>query len=144
MKENKIPKNTRFLWQIRIGGLGIIPIAALFILSAVSRWFLIPAGVLTVFILLFLLWYLPHYFDSYEILFPKGAVIINRGVFIKTSHIMPFSRLVYAQSFSTPLAKAMGLAAVSLKAARSSVIIPELNVKDVNYFIDYLAKEADG
>lgn len=144
MKENKIPKITRFLWQIRIGGLGIIPIAALFILSAVSRWFLIPAGVLTVFILLFLFWYLPHYFDSYEILFPKGAVIINRGVFIKTSHIMPFSRLVYAQSFSTPLAKAMGLSAVSLKAARSSVIIPELNVKDVNYFIDYLAKEADG
>ncbi len=144
MKENTIPKKTLLLWQIRLGVLGLIPIAALFILSAVSCWFLIPAGVFTVFILLFLFWYLPHYFDSYEILFPKGAVIINRGVFIKTSHIMPFSRLVYAQSFSTPLAKAMGLAAVSLKAARSRVIIPEFSVKDVNYFIDSLAKEADG
>ena len=144
MKENKIPEKTLFLWQIRIGVLGAIPTAALFILSSVSLWFLIPAGVLTVFILLFLFWYLPRYFDSYEILFPKGAIIMNRGVFIKTSHIMPFSRLVYAQSFSTPLAKVMGLAAVSLKAARSSVIIPEFSVKDVNYFIDYLAKEADG
>ena len=144
MKENKIPEKTLFLWQIRIGVLGAIPTAALFILSAVSLWFLIPAGVLTVFILLFLFWYLPRYFDSYEILFPKGAIIINRGVFIKTSHIMPFSRLVYAQSFSTPLAKVMGLAAVSLKAARSRVIIPEFSLNDVNYFIDYLAKEADG
>lgn len=144
MKENKIPEKTLFLWQIRIGVLGAIPISALFILSAVSLWFLIPAGVLTVLILMFLFWYLPRYFNSYEILFPKGAIIINRGVFIKTSHIMPFSRLVYAQSFSTPLAKAMGLAAVSLKAARSSVIIPEFSVNDVNYVIDYLAKEADG
>ena len=144
MKENKIPEKTLFLWQIRLGVLGFIPTAALFILSSVSLWLLIPAGVLTVFILLFLFWYLPRYFNSYEILFPKGAIIINRGVFIKTSHIMPFSRLVYAQSFSTPLAKAMGLAAVSLKAARSRVIIPEFCVKDVNYFIDYLAKEADG
>ena len=144
MKENKIPEKTLFLWQIRIGVLGAIPTAALLILSSVSLWFLIPAGVLTVFILLFLFWYLPRYFDSYEILFPKGAIIINRGVFIKTSHIMPFSRLVYAQSFSTPLAKVMGLAAVSLKAARSRVIIPEFSLNDVNYFIDYLAKEADG
>ena len=144
MKENKIPEKTLFLWQIRIGVLGAIPTAALFILSSVSLWFLILAGVLTLIILLFLFWYLPRYFDSYEILFPKGAIIINRGVFIKTSHIMPFSRLVYAQSFSTPLAKVMGLAAVSLKAARSRVIIPEFSVKDVNYFIDYLAKEADG
>ena len=143
MKENKIPEKTLFLWQIRIGVLGAITTAVLFILSSVSLWLLIPAGVLTVIILLFLFWYLPRYFYSYEILFPKGAIIINRGVFIKTSHIMPFSRLVYAQSFSTPLAKAMGLAAVSLKAARSRVIIPEFSVKDVNYFIESLAKEAD-
>ena len=144
MKENAIPKKTLFLWQIRLGVLGTISTAVLFFLTAVSIWFLIPAGIFTVFILLFLFWYLPRYFTGYEILFPKGAIIINRGVFIKTSHIMPFSRLVYAQSFSTPLAKAMGLAAVNLKAARSSVVIPELSVKDVNYFIDYLAKEADG
>ena len=56
---------------------------------------------------------------------------------------MPFSRLVYAQSFATPLAKKMGLAALTLKAARSSIIIPELNSADVNYFIEYLTKEGE-
>ena len=69
--------------------------------------------------------------------------MINRGVFIKTTHIMPFSRLVYAQSFATPLAKRMGLSALTLKAARSSIIIPELNAEDVDYYIDFLAKEGE-
>lgn len=81
------------------------------------------------------------YFASYEILFPKGAIIINRGIFIRTTHIMPFSRLIYVQSYSTPLAHSMGLAALSLKAARSSVIIPELPVSDVELFIKSVTKE---
>ena len=62
---------------------------------------------------------------------------------VMATHIMPFSRLVYAQSFATPLAKKMGLAALTLKAARSSIIIPELNAADVNYFIEYLTKEGE-
>ena len=85
--------------------------------------------------------YIPAYFASYEILFPKGAIIINRGIFIRTTHIMPFSRLIYVQSYSTPLAHSMGLAALSLKAARSSVIIPELPVSDVELFIKSVTKE---
>lgn len=92
-------------------------------------------------LLIFVLWYIPAYFASYEILFPKGAIIINRGIFIRTTHIMPFSRLIYVQSYSTPLAHSMGLAALSLKAARSSVIIPELPVSDVELFIKSVTKE---
>ena len=120
MKENGIPKKTRFLWQVRISLIGFIPIAVL---------------------LIFVLWYIPAYFASYEILFPKGAIIINRGIFIRTTHIMPFSRLIYVQSYSTPLAHSMGLAALSLRAARSSVIIPELPVSDVELFIKSVTKE---
>ena len=56
---------------------------------------------------------------------------------------MPFSRLVYAQSFATPLAKKMGLAALTLKAARSTVIIPEFDAKDIDYYIDFLAREGE-
>lgn len=143
MKENLLPKRTALLWQIRIGGAGLILVIALCAFSFLSRWLLLAAAILTALLAVLLLWYLPRYFKSYEILFPKGAIVINRGVFIKTTHIMPFSRLVYAQSFATPLAKKMGLAALTLKAARSSIIIPELNAADVNYFIDFLTKEGE-
>ena len=85
-------------------------------------------------------WYIPAYFESYEILFPNDAVIIKRGVIVKTCHIMPFSRLVYVQSISTPLAKASGLAAISLKAARSGIIIPEMPRGDVEKFISAVTK----
>ena len=40
-----------------------------------------------------------------------------------------------------PFARSMGLAALSLKAARSSVIIPELPVSDVELFIKSVTKE---
>lgn len=85
-------------------------------------------------------WYIPAYFESYEILFPNDAVIIKRGVIVKTCHIMPFSQLVYVQSISTPLAKALGLAAISLKAARSGIIIPEMPRGDVEKFISAVTK----
>lgn len=143
MKENLLPKRTAFLWQIRIGGAGLVIVIALCVFAFLTRWLFLAAAIFAALLAVFLFWYLPRYFKSYEILFPKGAVVINRGVFIKTTHIMPFSRLVYAQSYSTPLAKRMGLAALSLKAARSSIIIPELNAADVNYFIDFLTREGE-
>lgn len=141
MKENLLPKRTALLWQIRIGLTGLILIIALCAFSFLTHWLLLAAAVLAVLLVLFLFWYLPRYFKSYDISFPRGAIVINRGVFIKTTHIMPFSRLVYAQSYATPLARAMGLAALSLKAARSAIIVPELNAADVDYFIDFLSKE---
>ena len=54
---------------------------------------------------------------------------------------MPFSRMVCANSLATPLARKMRLSALTLKAARSRIIIPELDQKDVRYFIDYLTRE---
>lgn len=143
MKENLLPKKTVFLWQIRIGIIGLILLAAICAFVFLTPLMLLAAAPVATLLAVFLFWYLPRYFKSYEILFPKGAVVINRGVFIKTTHIMPFSRLVYAQSFATPLAKKMGLAALSLKAARSSIIIPEFDAKDVDYYIDFLAKEGE-
>ena len=143
MKENQLPKKTVTLWQIRIGLIGLILLILVCAFGFLTRWVLLGGVVIAVMLAVFLFWYLPRYFKSYEILFPKGAVVINRGVFIKTTHIMPFSRLVYAQSFATPLAKKMGLSALALKAARSSIIIPEFDAIDVDYYIDFLAKEGE-
>ncbi len=143
MKENRLPKQTVLLWQIRIGLIGIILLIGISAFGLLTDWVLIGTAVAAAILVLLIFWYLPRYFKSYEILFPKGAVVINRGVFIKTTHIMPFSRLVYAQSFATPLAKKMGLAALTLKAARSTVIIPEFDAKDIDYYIDFLAREGE-
>ena len=143
MKENLLPKITVTLWQIRIGFIGIILLIFVCAFGLLTRWVLLGAAVVALILAVFLFCYLPRYFKSYEILFPKGAIVINRGVFIKTTHIMPFSRLVYAQSFATPLAKKMGLAALTLKAARSTVIIPEFDAKDIDYYIDFLAREGE-
>lgn len=143
MKENRLPKQTVLLWQIRIGLIGIILLIGISAFGLLTDWMLIGTAVAAAILVLLIFWYLPRYFKSYEILFPKGAVVINRGVFIKTTHIMPFSRLVYAQSFATPLAKKMGLAALTLKAARSTVIIPEFDAKDIDYYIDFLAREGE-
>lgn len=143
MKENVLPKKTCLLWQIRFAAASIILCAASGFLCFISSWFLILVGVIAAAGLIMLLWYLPHYFASYEILLPNGAIIINRGIFIKTTHIMPFSKLVYVQSLSTPLAKSFGLAAISLKAARSNLLIPEIDEDDVNAFISSITREED-
>ena len=143
MERASLPVKTLFLWQIRV-----------VMLTAVIVWFcfryrnLLPfmdilailfaaIGLLTVLV------YLPVFFKGYEILFKNEAIIINYGVFIKFSHIMPYTRLIYAQSFSSPLASIFGVTAVSLKAARSRVIIPEIENKDAKYIIDSLTGEVD-
>ena len=88
-------------------------------------------------------WYLPRFIRSYRIKLTDGAVIINRGVFIKTTHIMPYSRMIYTQTFITPIARLMGLEAFSLKAARSRITVPELLNEDADKILKMLAQEAN-
>ena len=111
------------------------------LLAALCALVLLAAAVTAVVFLVLIFWYIPALLHSYEILFPSGAIVIKCGVFLKTTHIMPFSRMVCANSLATPLARKMRLSALTLKAARSRIIIPELDQKDVRYFIDYLTRE---
>ena len=67
-------------------------------------------------------------------------MIIEKGVIIKTTHIMPFTKMIYTQSITTPIAKLFGLSAVTVKAARSRIIIPEIPAKDVEDFARALAE----
>ena len=143
MERVNLPKKTLFLWQIRVVMLTTVLILFCIRYSGALPFLKIVAllvgiaGILTVAI------YLPLFFKGYEILFKNEAILINYGVFIKFSHIMPYTRLIYAQSFSTPFATFFGVTAVSLKAARSRVIVPELNNKDAKYIIDSLTGEVD-
>lgn len=141
MKTNALPEKTITLWQIRIAVIAVIPVAVLASLSFLTLWMLLAAAVTAVVFLVLIFWYIPALLHSYEILFPSGAIVIKCGVFLKTTHIMPFSRMACANSLATPLARRMRLSALTLKAARSRIIIPELDQKDVRYFIDYLTRE---
>ena len=136
-----LPKRTLILWQLRglVLCLCLIWIAR-WILGAYfwnTLYFKITAVVSLVVILL----YIPLYFISYKIEVKNSAIIIRRGVIVKTIHIMPFSRLLYAQSFASPLARVMKMAAITLKATRSYVIIPEITTDEVEAVIKSLVSE---
>ena len=138
MEVKALPKKTLRLWQIRTIAINILFLLLAFYFRAAYS-FAIMLGVLVTIISLFcIFWYLPRYIDSYKIRIDNGAVIINRGVFIKTTHIMPYSRMIYSQIIVTPIAKLMGLEAFSLKAARSSIIIPELLKSDAEAILKIL------
>lgn len=130
MKVKTLPKKTLLLWQIRTVFINLFFILLSFYFRAAYSFALSLAVAVTVICLFLIVWYLPRYIASYKIRIQEDAVIINRGVFIKTTHIMPYSRMIYSQIIITPLAKLMGLEAFSLKAARSSIMIPEMLKSD--------------
>lgn len=140
MSENKLPARTLLLWQIRVAVLFLLLIAVCLYFCSVYKWIWILATVITAVFFFVILWYLPRYIRNYRIKLIGEAVIIENGVFIKTTHIMPYSRMIYTKSFTTPIAKAMGLTAISLKAARSSIIMPEILVSDAVFLLKLLSQ----
>ncbi|MBQ6847714.1 MAG: hypothetical protein IJO62_02215 [Clostridia bacterium] len=140
MTELKLPKKTLALWKLRVTVFAVVFCGAFAYFCRVFPWFL-PA--LIVFICLYgaiIFWYLPCLFKTYVIKYINGAVVIESGVFIKVTHIMPFSKMIYTESITSPLARLMGLKALSLKAARSRIIIPELYESDTEKFMRALAE----
>ena len=140
MKEYTLPLKTLFLWQIRIVAASFV---LWFILEAANLGFhyvLIPLAALTVFVGFL---YLPFYFKSFKIRYIKGAVAIDNGIIIRNTHILPFSRLIYTQTLTSPLARAFGIKAVTLKAARSRIFVPEMKKEDINELLADLAEVED-
>lgn len=142
MKTQNLPKKTLWLWQIRVVMLTAILIGLCFYFAPFSSIVKIVVFIIAIFGAIMVIWYLPVLFKSYEILFGKEAIIINYGVFIKFSHIMPYTRLIYAQSFATPMARLFGVTALSFKAARSRIIVPEINISDAEKITSSLTSEA--
>lgn len=141
MKRRFLPKRTLLLWQIRVVMLTALIITVCLWYSGALPLLTIVAWSLGAIGLLVVVWYLPMFFKSFEMLLQGEAIIINYGVFIKFSHVMPYSRLIYAQTFATPIARAMGLTALSLKAARSRVIIPEVLLSEAMKVLKSLTGE---
>lgn len=140
MKENTLPKKTTILWQVRIISITLCLVALCFYFSNLFVYFKIAAIVIAVLGLLITFLYLPFFFKGYKIVLTNDAVVVKYGIFIKTEHIMPYKRMIYAQSFETPLARKFGIATVRLKAARSYLLVAETEKQSVEAIIDFLAE----
>ena len=124
--EFKLPKKTLDLWKVRLT-IGVLLFFGLFSYFCHGYgWFLVVTLIIICLYELAFFWYLPSLFKTYQIKYINGAVIIESGVFIKITHIMPYTKMIYTQTLTSPLARFFGLKAVTLKAARSRILIPEI------------------
>lgn len=141
MEIKTLPKRTLLLWQLRCMAVGVLCVLLCLFFSKNIAFLNPVAFILAVTTLVIIVWYLPAFFKSYEIVLKGEAIIINYGVLIKVSHIMPYSRLIYAQSFATPLARLMRISTLTLKAARGWIIIPEIGSNAAKEVINSLSRE---
>ncbi len=135
MQEYKLPKRTLLLWQIRAALCWLLLSAVFAYYCCALKIFLGLFITLTVVFLVAEFWYLPKFISGCKIKCFGESVVIEKGVIIKNTHILPFSRLIYTQTLTTPLAKAFGLTALTLKAARSRIFVPELSLEEAKHII---------
>ncbi len=131
----KLEKRTLLLWRIRIGAAALAAALLFALLSVYTAYFYVPAAAFVLLGAAIIFWYLPAFFKGFNLFVGENAVMVTRGVFIKTSHIMPFKRLVFAGGYSTPIARIMGLKGITLRAARATVIIPEIEASAADRLI---------
>ncbi len=139
MQEFTVPKKTLFLWQIRSWCIGLILFLLFVFLSKFLNEFLIGAVAVLLICLAINLFYLPLFFKTCRCRIIKSSVVIERGVLIRTTTVFPFTRLIYTQTFTTPLAKLMGVTCVGLKAARRRLFFPEIAIEDSERLIKSIA-----
>lgn len=140
MREFKLPKRTLLLWQIRLIFLGLISEIICYMFLFGTNFFLPVAMIVGILFLLIIFLYLPNYYALFKIKCLKDAVVVENGIFIKKCHILPFSRLIYSQCINTPLSKPFGVTAITLKAARSFILVPEMLDTDAKEFLTILVK----
>ena len=136
-----LPKRTRILWQLRIVATFTILCATVIFFSIYNILFLLPGIIFATIGLFLCLVFIPLYFKNYKIMVEENAVTVTKGIIIKRSYIMPYPRLIFAQSFITPLSSAMKLKSVMLKAARGWIMIPEIESSDADFIIDAIKRK---
>ncbi len=145
VKEYILPKKTLLLWQIRMVFFGIILFLLALFLKSLIFYPILILKIFTiadiVFTLLVTTIYIPFLFKTCKVMVINKGVVVERGIVFKNTHILPFSKLIYAQTYRSPIALKFGLTAVTLKAARSRVFIPELLDGDARDFVHLISEE---
>lgn len=131
-----LPQKTKALWQIRVVFAAVSLCFVSLLFGENFKWILI-------FVILFIGivivgFYLPRYIKSYKITVDTGFIGISKGVFFKSMSIMPYPRLVYVQSFTTPLSSLFNMKLLLLKASRGWIVVPELENVSCEHLLDYI------
>ncbi len=82
--------------------------------------------------------YLRLFLKKYSITVGRNAIIVKSGVIIKTERVLPLPRLIYAERFTTPLSRLMGLSQLSLRAVKVNIITAELEKESVEKIVDVI------
>lgn len=128
---------TRFLYVIR----ALLTFAILSItltMFHVKHNILISIITATACLLFAVIVYLCLFFKNYSVLLGENAIIVKSGVIIKTKRILPLPRLIYAEQFTTPLSRLLGLSRVSLRAVKVNLVIAELERESVLKIINII------
>ena len=83
--------------------------------------------------------YLRFYFKKYCITVDKGAIIIKSGVIIRTERVLPTPRLIFAESFTTPFSRFLGLSLLSLRAIKVNLITAELTSAEIKSILGVIS-----
>lgn len=135
-----LPQRTLWLWQIRIGIVFALLAGVSACFAALSVWLWIPCGVIVAAAAFCEFFYIPKLIKSYVITLKNGAVRVKHGVFVKFTTIMPYPKLIFTQTVASPAARMCKLCAVTLKAARSVTVIPEMDNEDARLILSLISR----
>ncbi len=136
-----LPKKTRILWQIRISFVFAVLYAPLVVFCRHSPIILLPTTVVVTIGSVFVFVYATIYLKRYKITVDKSGVCLTKGLIIKTVVIVPYARLAFIKSFSTPLAALLKLKCTMLKVSRGWLIIPEIESEQAECLIKMMQND---
>lgn len=135
------PKNTLFLWQIRLNLLLVLVLLLNLWIFAFSSVFLGIFIFLFAVSLFFTVFYFPKYFKNYSLTLKENALILKSGVFVLRERIMPYPRMVYAERRQTPISKILGVTGLILHATRAATFTVEFGNNDVFEIMEAISGE---
>lgn len=139
-----LPHKTKTIWQIRF--VFVISFLCFFILLFGHNhyWIVLISAIIAIVGLLLTFIYLPVYFKSYKITVDEGFISVSKGVIFRSINIMPYPRLIFAQSITTPLSSLFKMKIILLKAARGWLFIPEIEDLSAEFLLEQMRIRKNG
>ena len=144
--EYKLPPKTITLWRLRVCAAALLLCAAFGVLAyEIGVWFLLGTAFCAAAAIFAAVFYIPRYAAGFSLAVSPAAITVKRGVFFKAEHILPSLRLVFTETYVTPLSAAMKLKGLVFQGARVRIILPEIESDKALQITEFLkAVHEDG
>lgn len=133
-----IPKKTLVLWRLRVACVFGVLCAVCVVFCRISMWFILPTVIVFAIGSVFVFAFLPKWFKNYKITVSDSVLCISKGVFFKTTSIVPVLRIAFVKTFTTPITSFLKLRCAILKVTRGWIFVPELEDKMVEKLLDVI------